>query len=123
MNRLWHLGCPGIFASIDAQQAFILIPGAAAAECLLGGRTARKAVQNLVLLVKHALKPQDGALRVSARVLGQSVGCNIIGLIIGISQRVSLFWSDMPSAVHVLLPVINLQIFFGDRGLVAKSEV
>jgi len=29
----------------------------------------------------------------------------------------------MPSAVHVLLPVINLQIFFGDRALVAKSEV
>jgi hypothetical protein len=120
MNRLWHLGCPGIFASIDAQQAFILIPSAAAAECLLGRRTARKAVQNLVLLVEHALKPQDGALRVGARVLGQSVGRN--GLSIGIPERISLFWSDWPSAVHVLLPVINLQIFFG-RALVAKSEV
>lgn len=89
MNRRWHLGCPGIFASIDAQQAFILIPRKAAAECLLGRRTARKAVQNLVLLVEHALKPQDGALRVIcvclsviARVLDQSVWRN--GLSVGI---------------------------------------
>jgi hypothetical protein len=80
MDRRWHLGCPGIFASIDAQQAFILIPRKAAAECLLGRRTSRKAVKNLVLLVQHALKPQDGALRVLARVLGQSVGSNSLGV-------------------------------------------
>lgn len=80
MDRRWHLGCPGIFASIDAQQAFILIPRKAAAECLLGRCTSRKAVKNLVLLVQHALKPQDGALRVLARVLGQSVGSNSLGV-------------------------------------------
>ena len=110
MTGHWRLGCPGIFASIDAEQAFILIPRKAATKRLLGRCTPRKAVQNLVLLVKHALKPQDGALRVIARVLGQSVGRN--GLSIGIPQRMPLFWSSGRSALHVL-----------DGGLVAESEV